>query len=444
MKNTKYIIGAITFFLFYLFLSFEFYSSAGIAIFTYFSTKFFFELGVKIEIKDIIIIISALQWVIGPLLAYKIFPDNEFYFMAVDIDEYMGFVVPAVYCFSLGLYFPLVKNNTPQSFYLDKISAQLKKNKNLDLILIGSGIFIEAVRGFFPSSLAFFAVLLSSIRFIGLFFLLISNRKNKWWIIAFVLLNFFALTLGRGMFHQLILWLTFFIIIAAFITKPSFLRKLLFSFLFIFFLVTLQTIKSQYRSALADGATDKAGKFTELVQEQVLEGSYISSEQNLGAMVVRINQGWIIARIMSWTPKHEPFGQGETIIEALEAVFMPRFLFPDKIIAGGRTYFTRFTGKKISDSTSMGLSLLGEAYANFGKNGGAFFLFIIGLFYNIVIYTIFRVAKKNPTLILFLPLIFLQVVKAETDFSVIINHLFKAIITVFIIYKGFKVIGIKV
>jgi len=155
-------------------------------------------------------------------------------------------------------------------------------------------------------------------------------------------------------------------------------------------------------------------------------------------MVTRINQGWIIARIMSWTPRYEPFANGETIIEALQASFMPRFLFPDKVKAGGRTYFTRFTGKDISDNTSMGLSLLGESYANFGITGGAFFMFVIGFFYNYVIKFIYTIARKRPTMIFFLPLIFLQVVKAETDFSVIINHLFKASIVVALVFWGMK------
>jgi hypothetical protein len=151
-------------------------------------------------------------------------------------------------------------------------------------------------------------------------------------------------------------------------------------------------------------------------------------------MVTRINQGWIIARIMSWTPSREPFAEGETIKEAVKATLLPRFLAPNKVIAGGRTYFTRFTGKDISEDTSMGLSLLGEAYANYAIFGGSLFMFIIGLFYNFFVFQIYKIANKHPTIIFFIPLIFLQVVKAETDFSVILNHLIKASIAVWMIY----------
>jgi len=148
---------------------------------------------------------------------------------------------------------------------------------------------------------------------------------------------------------------------------------------------------------------------------------------------------------MSWTPSREPFAEGETINEALRSAFMPRFLFPNKVTAGGRTYFYRFTGRQLSDTTSMGLGLVGEAYANYGIQGGILFMFIIGLFYNWFIFMIYRIANKHPTIIFFIPLIFLQVVKAETDFSVIINHLFKASIAVWMIYFGInKFLGIKI
>ena len=141
---------------------------------------------------------------------------------------------------------------------------------------------------------------------------------------------------------------------------------------------------------------------------------------------------------MSYTPKYEPFAKGETIKEALKGSLLPRVLFPEKIKAGGRTYFERFTGKPISEDTSMGLSLLGEAYANYGIFGGAFFMFLIGFFYNFFLLQIYRIAKKHPSLIFFIPLIFLQVIKAETDFSVILNHLIKASIAVWILYWGLK------
>lgn len=437
-SNSKYFIAIIFAFLSIIIFSLDIFSSIGIGLFLFFGTKFFLEIGEKIEIRDIMILLAVLQWVIGPLLAYKIYPDDDFYYMAVEIEVYMGYVVPASLAFAVGLYLPIWKKKQSENEYLFEIKKFVHKNKNIDLILILIGIISELVIELVPSSIRFVLFLFSGLRFIGLYFLFLSNRKNKL-IFVYIMLGWLFLTaLRETLFHDLILWLGFFAVIVAFITKPTIRKKTVFLIVIIFLVVSIQTVKHSFREALSEGTGSGVGLFTDLVQEKVIDSDYVTSETNLSAMVVRINQGWIIARIMSWTPSREPFAEGETIEIAIKAAFMPRFLFPDKVKAGGRTYFYRFTGKELSDNTSMGLGLIGEAYANYGVSGGAFFMFIIGLFYNFFLSRIFKIAKKYPAIIFFIPLLFLQVVKAETDFSVILNHLIKATVAVWMIFWGLK------
>ncbi|NJK95537.1 MAG: hypothetical protein HC905_12120 [Bacteroidales bacterium] len=150
--------------------------------------------------------------------------------------------------------------------------------------------------------------------------------------------------------------------------------------------------------------------------------------------VVRLNQGWIISRIMYYIPAEAPFADGETVNDALSATLLPRFLNPEKTVVGGKEYFERFTGFTLLSSTSMGASLLGEGYANYGYYGAIIFMFFIGIFFRLALNIIYRIADKYPTLILWLPLIFLQVVKAESDLIRVLNHLVKASLLVFLIY----------
>jgi hypothetical protein len=433
-NNTKYIVGVFSFIAFYTVFSFDFFSSVGVALFLFFGTKFFYEIGKKIEIRDVIILLASLQWIIGPLLAYKIYPDDDFYYMAVEIDIYMSFVVPATLAFALGLYLPITRKKISEKHILNSIKDFVKRYKNIDLTLISIGVVSELIIEIVPSSIRFVLFLFSGLRFIGLYFLFLSDRKYKNTFV-FILLGWLFLTaLRETLFHDLLLWLGFFIIIAAYITKPSLRKKVLYLLTIFILIITIQTVKHSFREALKEETGKGLGLFTELVKEKVFNSNYVASDTNLSAMVTRINQGWIIARIMSWTPSREPFAEGETIKEAVKATLLPRFLAPNKVIAGGRTYFTRFTGKDISEDTSMGLSLLGEAYANYAIFGGSLFMFIIGLFYNFFVFQIYKIANKHPTIIFFIPLIFLQVVKAETDFSVILNHLIKASIAVWMIY----------
>lgn len=412
----------------------DFLSILGVLLFIFFIIKLFVELGQKIEIRDIIIIMAVLQWIIGPILTYLYYPNDKIYYMAVEQKVYMSFVVPATYAFALGMYFPFKSKKKSSNFYLEGITQFMKQYKNWDLILIFIGIIAGLVIDYVPESLRFVLFLLSGLRFIGLYFLFVSERKKKM-IWVYLVLGWLAVTaLNDSMFHELLLWFGFFIIIVAFITKPKVLKKLIFSFLIIFLVTVIQTVKFSYRQAVSIKSSDNIALFYDLVKEQVMSKAYLSSDANVKAGILRINQGWIIARIMYWTPIHEPFANGETIKNAVVASLLPRVLAPNKVTAGGRTYFKRFTGKDISGNTSMGLGLIGEAYANYGINGGVFFMFVIALVYNIFFVIIYKIAIKHPTLIFFLPLIFLQVVKAEIDFSVILNHLVKATIIVWFFY----------
>ena len=48
------------------------------------------------------------------------------------------------------------------------------------------------------------------------------------------------------------------------------------------------------------------------------------------------------------------------LFKAYASSILPRFLYPDKIDAGGSYNITRFTDVKLNDSTSMNIGVLGE------------------------------------------------------------------------------------
>jgi hypothetical protein len=87
----------------------------------------------------------------------------------------------------------------------------------------------------------------------------------------------------------------------------------------------------------------------------------------------------------------------------------------------------------------MDLSIIGEAYANYGVSGGVFFMFLLGLFYNVSLRFLIKKAEKLPELLLWMPLIYFYTVKAESDFTTSINHIVKASIVTFLLLKGLKI-----
>ena len=412
--------------------SIPFYSSAGVALFVLFSLKFFLDLGKTIEIRDLMIFIALLQWILGPVLKYHVSPDDIFYHMVIPESEYMSFVFPASLVFIIGLYFPGLYKSMNSDEQIGNIYGLLRKYPNIDLILIGIGVATHAVIDFLPQSLRYFIYLVGLSRYVGLFFLLLNTRKFKWQIFTAILFWLFIETVRDAVFHELLLWLVFLFIIIAFLYNFKARHKLIFLIPILALAILIQSLKFYFRAEIGSYASsfDRAGLFTEMVTKELQSGEKTLSYSNFDAAIDRINQGWIVARIMRYTPYYEPFAGGETIITGIEASLIPRFLKPDKAQAGGRDNFERFTGKKISEGTSMGLSPLGEAYANFGVNGGILFMFLLGLFYNFYMFVILKLTYRYPSLILWLPLLFLQVVKAETDFVVVLNHLVKASIVV--------------
>ena len=123
--------------------------------------------------------------------------------------------------------------------------------------------------------------------------------------------------------------------------------------------------------------------------------------------------------------------------DALEATLLPRFIAPNKKMAGGKENYERFTGYELW-TASMGISLLGEGYANFGVTGAWIFMFGCGLFFSLMLHLIIGAAKTRPSLILWLPLLFLQAIKAETELVVVMNYLVKATILVFLLFWGVR------
>ncbi|MES2732318.1 MAG: hypothetical protein V4714_11230 [Bacteroidota bacterium] len=437
-------------FLFLLFSGNYFYSAVGVAFFLFFLLKFLDDLGNRIALMSLIVLLASLQWIVGPYLSYRYFPDDPIYYMIVEEAVYMDYVVPATICMSLGLYIPLSRQKVNISQLIEHIRLSILQYANLGLVLIGIGLGAKLLEGIMPASLRFIMFLLGGFQFIGVYFLLLSERKYKWMIFGLVLGILVISTIRSGLFHDLILWIGFLSMIISVFYRISYGRKIILFLAALVGIVIIQSVKGQYRQQIWYGENivigeDNESVFTDLVQEKIDNPSLLVSEENLENLVTRINQGWIIARVMDNVPTNEPYAEGKTVVEAVFFVLVPRFLNPAKEIGTSREYFMKFTGLQLTEETSMGISQVGEFYANYGARGGILSLFFLGLFFNVCLSKIYSISKAHPTIILWIPLIFLQVVKAETDIVTIVNHLFKASILVWITYLiAIKIFKIKI
>lgn len=238
----------------------------------------------------------------------------------------------------------------------------------------------------------------------------------------------------KALFHDFLLWTVFFYMFWALKYKPN-IKKIIATFLIGGLLaLTLQTAKSAYRNQMWD---NYAGNKVELFFSLMVD-SFMVDEKDVADLDdgidsnVRLNQGWIISAVLNNIPRNDDYLNGETIKEALFASVLPRFLNPEKAKAGGQENFRKFTGLELSQGTSMGISILGEAYGNFAHLGGVIFMGIWGFFLSKVWLLLKSKIMDNIVLAAFIPLIFLQVIKAETELVVVLNHLIKSLIVVFL------------
>ena len=439
-------IGVGIFVYFELFTSLYFMSAIGLSLALGVAIKFIQDLGERIEVRDLIAFMALTQWIIGPVLAYNVLPYDELYYMAVDEATYMNYVVPACAAMLLGLYFPFTDERIINDEDINKIREFVKDKKYLGFLIAGGGLFASWAGSFLPSALSFLFFLLSGMQFVGVYIILLTDSKLKWPAFAFVMGLVVMQSVRMGMFGELVLWMLFSLLIIAFVYKIKLWLKLLVIALGLFVVLIIQSTKEEYRMATWYAVSDKSNVeiYQDVIMQRLTNPAMLFEESVLQNMGARLNQGWIIARILNHMPENHEHVKGETIEVGIYAALLPRIIAPDKAMAGGRANFERFTGTELPETTSMDISLVGEGYANYGKTGGVIFLLIMGVFYNLMIIATISLAKKYPTVILWLPILFFQVIKAETDFATVLNHFSKAAIVAFGVFWGMvKVLKIK-
>jgi len=396
--------------------------------------NFVSQLGKGIPIIELMLLIAGMQWILGPIIEYSTPALHYKYYMYVDQNVYMSYVVPAYIVFS-GII--LLHRKQFQNIKLPV--ENLKKYKNYGLIIFLIGVGFDVLGNNMPGALGFFVFILSNFKFAGAIILYFSENENLKRIFYGAIVYLFISALAKAMFHDLILWSIFFYMFWSLKFKPS-IKTILLTFMFAAVSVTtLQTIKAGYRSQIWSGYQgNKLELFVGLATDAILLNGAYAEEINEDSNNVRLNQGWIISAIMDQIPVSQEYLGGETIKDAIFATLVPRFLNPSKKTAGGRENFRKFTGLKISEGTSMGISIIGEAYGNYRVMGGIIFMGIWGLFLVRVWIFFLRKSFQNTLLLAFVPIVFLQVVKAETELVVVLNHLVKSMIVIFLFFWATK------
>jgi len=441
-NKTNRIYISIFLFLFLIVSGNNLYSSIGLSLSLYVFLLFINNLGGTIPVIEFMSLLLAFQLIISTYNAYVTGFQHYRYGMAVSENEYMSITVPLFIAFLI----PAMKYK--KKFIVDDntLSEYIASNPNLPFVLISIGIVSIFIRSSVPPALSFIFYLASLTIFIGAISILYSSTKYKWLIFIAIMLYPLIRSINSGMFGSTIYTYAFvgMFVIPKFNFSKS--KILLYFIVLMFSITTIQAIKASYRDIIWKGyGGNKLELFWSLWKDQLFgQHPEVSSEEIENSINIRFNQGWIVSKIYAYIPKYSTGLNGKTIIEAIDASLLPRFISPRKKSGSdSKRDFELMTGLKLGKGTAMGTSILGEAYGNFVFWGGMAFMYVWGLFMAYITKIYNKLINKDLLFLLFIPLLYLMSIRAESTVLATLNWFVKSGIFILLIYyilKSLKVI----
>lgn len=420
----------------------------GIGLFVYVLLDFIDSIGRTYNILDIPILLALFQYVLMPAVVYHNFNDDPLvialkYDMTVSADVYYGYMLPAIIAMTVGMKLPpIFMPSFEQRFQraVFNVRAYLKGRGNLGVLLMLIGFVPNIFRDFVTGQIQYIVYLLSLLLYIGVLYTYFSDHKQRKWFLIGGLVVISVQAIAKGMFGELVYVMLLAVQLTLLGTKIKNSLKFSLAIVGIFAVILLQSIKAEFRDitwrGIGAGNESKTEVFFNLVTGRLTELDQFADIKAMFPTINRFNQGMIVGKVLDHVPKNAPYAEGETIFVSLAATFVPRLLWPDKPIAGGQFNMERFAGFRI-EGVSMNISPMGEAYGNYGVQGGIFFMFLYGLFFSLLIVILMNNVKNRPTLILWFPVLFLNSIQIETDVLMCLNSFIKNGIFVAFCYWAF-------
>lgn len=429
------------------------YETASLTFLAYSLFVMINNIGHRIAFYDLVVFLSVFGTLAMPVQSFLQFDAGNIYaqtwgrLMPVTAEQYFSFMIPANIGLMLGLKLPIFKKRKDSPVkYIKNARRYLVNKGNVGYYIILIGIISGFMKPFFGGGLVYILYLMANLTFVGLFYLYFSGVRKKTLVMIVGVCVSFAQALISGMFGEFIFFsaLGLMIILLEY-NKIKYGVKLSGMIIGAFLVLLLQSVKGDYRKVIWYGddleevdESSNFSTFSSLFQKRLQDPQSIFAEAVMFNLNARFNQGFLIALTMDYIPQKEPFAGGETIIRSLAAVIVPRFLWPEKPTAGGAENLARFLGIKQKLNYSMNIGPFGEAYGNFGRAGGIFFMFVYGLFLNLLLCGLLKLCEKRPSLLLWFPLFFFYSVTVETDILTTVNSLVKASVFAFFIFWVFK------
>lgn len=386
-----------------------------------------------VALPGLISFVAAVEMLLAPVLANSFPPSFHLYDMAVPLGVYLQYAIPATMALWVGLHWPISRNLEGQTrgFRTGPLSARVRWW--LDVILFVS-LLLATFPERFPGSLFFFVTVISSFRFFAALAWMITLTPGWKLRVAVVVAQLIVITSAQGIFYTLLQWAGFFVLVYGFRFRWR-LKLAVALILALMSAVVLQYIKADYRIYLHTGSpnlVERISAMAKMARAQIVGPGEEHVPTTFGDVLVRFNQGWIVSNILYRVPNTVPYAAGDTVKDAVIYTLMPRALFPNKHEGASRVLFARFTGMRLDTSTTMGLSIIGEMYANFGYWGGVLGTFVFGSLVGLAFSIFFKLSQQNPLWWAAAPIVLLGAIEPAFNLEDISNYIVKSALVLFV------------
>lgn len=378
---------------------------------------------------------ACVQWVLAPWAIYELQRTYGGASMAVPPGQYFAFAVPSTLALVAGLYLPLWRRRGAGDVQNMFAHAPLPAGfVRLCEMMLWGGIALRVVAlPFAPAPLRYVTYLFSMFALVGVISRMLLNMPGWRWR-ALVLLAVSAVGNAADLqFLEVILVTT---CLGAcyyfrFRPPPRTLAILGVPAAVVFLALSAFKVRDRENVRQLDlSGRDRAATAGLSVLTLARQPSLLLTPEILGASMNRLNEGWVTSRVLAWVPLGEPYARGETITTAIRAALLPRVLDPGKYVAGGAAIVPRFTGLTLINSTSVGLSVPGEMYANFGLDGAWIGTFVYGFLLGMVYLHFLKRARWSPLWLAWIPFVYFGALSVEPALGEVLNHLTKTLLLV--------------
>lgn len=424
----------------------SFYEAFAVAFSVYTFLTFIHCIGHKIALPECISSVAAGEILFVPAITYWLVPAS----MPLESTTYFSYALPACLAFCAGLHGVANQSDAlslSHKQYLFNAADYLKQRQGASRVLFIIGLAGFGLKMSVPTLPAFLGTLPVYCLLTSVFYAYYAQSTFWKWQSACVIGLLLLHTIVTGTFGDLFFWLLAgMLLLSTSMPAPPTLRVKAATICLAFtFLLLVQSVKREYRYQTWGYTKNEhkadAGLMATLLMDRVSHPAKFLNAFHLYTAFVRFNQGIIIGNAMNNVPVHEDYAKGEVLL-SLVYPFIPRFVWAGKPQTGGYENIRRFTTLPQFANTSINLSPVGEGYVNFGYGGILFALgygLLLGSFFRVA----FRLATRIPSLILWLPMVYMGCLTMETDLLSTWGSLVNSILFITLLYWLMEQTGIE-